>query len=896
MKNIRIFTFFILISLVFCLSPADSFAADSFSSGPIHYTVDSSGNATITEYDSGEENVVIPESIDGYPVVAIGPRAFYEDTVIKTVSLPEGLITISERAFDSCSNIEQLNIPSTVRTLGTSSFTHLKITELTLPEGMTEIPYHCFAYCNKLTDVHLPSTLKKIGGYGFFDCSSLTNIDLPEGLTTIDENAFDSCYAISWETLPDGVETINYATLYYVNPASGVFTFSGNVKTLKEYKFYKCKKFNFMGETAPAVPNLSLDKSYTIHIRPGASGFNTKPWTNANIVRDLTPPVENGEEQPTSPIHYTVDSSGNATITEYDSGEENVVIPESSDGHPVVAIGPRAFYEDTVIKTVSLPEGLTTISERAFASCSNIEQINIPSTVRTLGTSSFTHLKITELTLPEGITEIPYHCFAYCNKLTDVHLPSTLKKIGGYGFVDCSSLTNIDLPEGLTTIDENAFDSCYAISWETLPDGVETINYATLYYVNPASGVFTFSKNVKTIKEYEFYKCKEFAFNGYTAPSVPNLRLSKDYTIHIREGATGFDSKPWTNANIVADVQPCSEHVWDSGNTTQKPTCTKEGEIKYTCKVCGEIKTEVLPKTDHIFNTEFTVDKPATCSDDGSQSIHCSICGVMKEDSVTVIPAIGHNWGEPVYTWSKDNSSVTAVRTCRNDSTHKESETVSTTSEVTKAATYSEKGKTTYTAVFTNEVFTDQTKTVSDIPALERTSISSAKVSNIAAKVYTGKALTQAPTVKVGTKTLKSGTDYKLTYKNNKNVGKATVTITGIGAYKGTISKSFKINPKGTSLKTLTKSSKAATIKWTKQATKMSSSRITGYQIQLATDSKFTKNKKTVTVKGYSKVSKKVTGLKGGKKYYVRIRTYKTVSGTNYYSSWSKAKTVTTKK
>ena len=76
----------------------------------------------------------------------------------------------------------------------------------------------------------------------------------------------------------------------------------------------------------------------------------------------------------------------------------------------------------------------------------------------------------------------------------------------------------------------------------------------------------------------------------------------------------------------------------------------------------------------------------------------------------------------------------------------------------------------------------------------------------------------------------------------------------------------------------------------------MSKSRITGYQIQLATNKKFTKGKKTVTVNGYRKTSKKVTKLKGGRKYYVKIRTYKKVSGTKYYSPWSKVKTVTTKK
>ena len=72
----------------------------------------------------------------------------------------------------------------------------------------------------------------------------------------------------------------------------------------------------------------------------------------------------------------------------------------------------------------------------------------------------------------------------------------------------------------------------------------------------------------------------------------------------------------------------------------------------------------------------------------------------------------------------------------------------------------------------------------------------------------------------------------------------------------------------------------------------MSKSHITGYQICLATNSKFTKGRKTVTVKGYTKKSKKVKGLKAKKKYYVKVRTYKRISGTNYYSPWSKVKTV----
>ena len=180
-------------------------------------------------------------------------------------------------------------------------------------------------------------------------------------------------------------------------------------------------------------------------------------------------------------------------------------------------------------------------------------------------------------------------------------------------------------------------------------------------------------------------------------------------------------------------------------------------------------------------------------------------------------------------------------------------------------------------------------------PPAAKTSIESAKVSGVKAKTWTGKALEQSPVVEVSGKTLKSDTDYTVVYQNNKNVGKATLTIKGAGSYTGTITKTFKINPKGTSLKKLKKGEKTITVKWKKQAKKMSKSRITGYQIRFATNKKFTKGKKTVTVKDYQTVSKKVTKLKDKKTYYVRVRTYKTVSGVKYYSPWSKAKIVKTK-
>ena len=159
---------------------------------------------------------------------------------------------------------------------------------------------------------------------------------------------------------------------------------------------------------------------------------------------------------------------------------------------------------------------------------------------------------------------------------------------------------------------------------------------------------------------------------------------------------------------------------------------------------------------------------------------------------------------------------------------------------------------------------------------------------------YSGKAKKPAVTVKDGKDILVKDVDYTVSYAPGRiNVGKYKVTVNLMGSCKGSGSSTFKINPKGTGLKNPKRAEKAITVRWNKQSAKMSKKRITGYRIQLAYDRKFTRGKKTVTVKGYTKTSKKITGLKGGKKYYVRICTYRKIGSTAYYSPWSKVKAAT---
>ena len=159
--------------------------------------------------------------------------------------------------------------------------------------------------------------------------------------------------------------------------------------------------------------------------------------------------------------------------------------------------------------------------------------------------------------------------------------------------------------------------------------------------------------------------------------------------------------------------------------------------------------------------------------------------------------------------------------------------------------------------------------------------------------VYTGKALEPAVAVtdqNTGAK-LTQGRDYTLSFTDNRNVGTGTVTVQGNGNYTGTISQTFTIQPKAVSLSKLS-SGRAGTltVKW-----KKGRGQLTGYQMEYSQKKNFSGSKK-VTIKARKTVSRTIKGLKKGKTYYVRLRTWHSVNGKKIYSDWSRAKKIRIKK
>ena len=167
----------------------------------------------------------------------------------------------------------------------------------------------------------------------------------------------------------------------------------------------------------------------------------------------------------------------------------------------------------------------------------------------------------------------------------------------------------------------------------------------------------------------------------------------------------------------------------------------------------------------------------------------------------------------------------------------------------------------------------------------QKESISAAVVSGVKDVVYDGKAKTPDPKVSMGIKGLTKGTDYNVAYLNNKNVGKASVVITGKGNYEGSKTVCFKILPKKQKVASVKSAKKKQlTVKWKKD------SQVTGYQVAIGTDKKISKNKKTAIINKKAITKKTFKKLKAGKVYYAKIRAYKIIDGKKVYGDWSKIK------
>ena len=355
-------------------------------------------------------------------------------------------------------------------------------------------------------------------------------------------------------------------------------------------------------------------------------------------------------------IEEGISSVGNYAFYSLNKLEE-ISLPSS-----LRSIGSYSFVKDSSIIEISLPDGVASIGAWAFEGCSSLKSITIPDSVTSIGAWAFEGCSsLTSITIPNNVTSLEFRTFSSCSSLTSITIPDSVTSIGDWAFSSCGSLTNITIPNSVTSIGFKAFSLCSSLTNITIPESVTSIGYSAFDVCSNLTSI-TIPDSVTSIGDGAFSSCSrlKFVFYGGSEPEWRNLSCDVVSAI-VHYNSTDHS---WNNEHTIDNEATCSsegsesihcsvcdvidestvktipktDHAYGDWSITQKDTCTTDGMKEKVCTVCGDKVTEMIPATDHKWNSSYTVDTPATHSQYGQESIHCSVCDAIKEDSERPIP------------------------------------------------------------------------------------------------------------------------------------------------------------------------------------------------------------------------------------------------------------------
>lgn len=632
------------------------------------------------------------------------------------------------------------------------------------------------------------------------------------------------------------VTVLGNSTFQYCTQASDIesVTLPDSLTTIEKNAFYNCEKLKSV--TIP--PNVS-----SIGLAAFVEGLSESSLTEIKV-------------DPENP---------------YFSEKDGVVF--SKDGTKLIVFpsGRSGDYQ--------IPDGTVSVGDYAFYYCVNVSSITVPGSVRSLGEGAFGNCSsLTKAVLNEGLEEIGEYAFQSSSGIRDIIIPASVKSVGKNGLC-LSSGCRIRVLSTDTVWADDAFRDSALIAGK---------KDSTLQkYAEDHGRTFVeLSADNRIPLQNEWFEqiTPEYEYNGKShepeiesSESAPELEQGSDYEVtyenNINAGTatikiTGKDIFCGTverSFKITPDENGMYVCYFAENNETYLETTFKGKKVEPEVVIDGLVRGKDYTVT-YVNNEkpgEARAELTGIGNYKGSETLYFTIYGKLPavdpiaDQTYTgkeLTPAIvipGLKAGEDYYMYYEDNQ-YPGVAT------------------VTIYGTGYYKG----TATIHFKIIKKTEKFVSNVK-LNRTSYT-----------YTGKTIRPSVTVTVNGKKI-GASAYKLYYKNNKNSGIGTVQVRGTGKY-SRINKTltFKILPPKTLLTGLKKANRSFIASWKKNI------QATGYQIQYAADSRFTKERKTVTVGKQSAIRYKISGLKNKKTYYVRIRSYKRVGKKILYSSWSTVKKI----
>lgn len=426
-----------------------------------------------------------------------------------------------------------------------------ELKKVVIKDGVTNVSNYALFFLPAATQVTLPESVTSIGRYGIALCSKLTGMSIPKGVTEIGDFglAGDGLTAI---TLPDGLQSLGRGA------------------------FDACASLS--GTTLPAA---------------------------------------------------------------------------------ITAVPDKCFNDCTKLLTVDYKGEVTAIGERAFEGCKSLTKAPIPETVTELGASAFTGCTaLTDVTLPAGVAAIPDGCFQGCTALKDMKLPGTVTSVGHNAFTGCTALKDVrcygapptvqpggaaehSFEPGIVTIHYNpdpvygwtldtdgtwqgykvsskgaCLHTGYGTTENTVPatcgaDGrIDTIcancGDVIATEVIPATGAHTWDNGTVTaeptettpgVRTFTCAVCSQTKTEVIPATGAHTFVFTKNVAPSCTEAGYDLYTCRDCGASEQRNVKPALGHKWDSGTVTTEPTEKDPGTMTYTCTVCGQTRTEIIPAT-----------------------------------------------------------------------------------------------------------------------------------------------------------------------------------------------------------------------------------------------------------------------------------------------------------
>ncbi len=347
----------------------------------------------ITEYNGNDDEVTIPEKLDGYTVTKIGDHAF-DDATMKSVIIPDTIVSIDWGAFAGCNNIEKIDIPDSVTSVGPYAFYRCeKLTEVSFGSSLKEISTSAFGRspniktftvdssnkhfdsrnnCNAIIETAtntlvignscsiIPDTVTTIGTNAFLECYSLEEISIPDSVTTIESMAFGHCMNLSKVKIGNSLKTIEYCGFFNCISLKEI-NLPESLTTIGDRAFDYCK----------SLPEISIPAN--------ATSIGKEAFTNCYSLNKITVDSENKFYDSRNNCNAIIETAKNTLIT----GSNNTVFPDT-----VKEIESKAFYGRN-LSQITMSNSVTKIGQYAFYSCTNLKNITIPASVKKIDKEAF---------------------------------------------------------------------------------------------------------------------------------------------------------------------------------------------------------------------------------------------------------------------------------------------------------------------------------------------------------------------------------------------------------------------------------------------------------------------------------------------------------------------------